>query len=198
MTPETLLTRLLPAVPELLPQVVAAPNQGHLRSYREFVRHAQALRPIDDGAVVLVAGLVYSWMPRSIRLGSVTDIAAAATTLESARRKGGLTPGAFEGLSTTFGGSPVAASMALHFFHPELYPIWDNRVWRALEWHSSEVRASAGARYLRYLELVGEAASQAEFTPVHRQVEDTIGYPVSRIRALELLLSTSGSLDSDE
>ena len=198
MTPATLLTRLLPAVPELLPQIVAQPNQGYLRSYREFVRHAQALRPIDAGAVILVAGLVYSWMPRTLRLGSANDIAAAAAILESARRKGQLTPAAFEGLSTALGNSPVAASKALHFFHPELYPIWDSRVWRALEWHSSEVRASAGARYVRYTALVGDAASQADFSPVHRQVEQAIGYPVSRIRALELLLFLSGAIDHEE
>jgi hypothetical protein len=162
------------------------------------VRHAQSLRPIDEGAVIVVAGLVYSWMPRSLRLGSATDIAAAAVILEKARRKGGLTPNAFEGLSTALGNSPVAASKALHFFHPELYPIWDSRVWRALEWHSSEVRASAGARYVSYTALVGAAASQPQFEPVHLQVEQAMSYPVSRIRALELLLFLSGGIDHEE
>ncbi len=198
MTPDTLLTRILPAVPELLPQMAAPSNRAHLRSYREFVRHAQALKPIDDGAVILVAGLVYSWMPRTLRLGNSTDIAAAAEILESARRKANLTSRAFEGLSTTLGGSPAAASKVLHFFHPELYPIWNSRAWRALDWHSSEVRANAGVRYLGYVDLVGGAAEQAEFAPTHRLVEEAVGYPVSRIRALELLLSLSGTIDHEE
>jgi len=198
MTPDTLLTRILPTVPDLLPQVTAPSNRAYLRSYREFVRHAQALKPIDEGAVVLVAGLVYSWMPRTLRLGGPTDIAAAAEILERAGRKANLTSRAFEGLSTTLGSSPVAASKALHFFYPELYPIWDSHVWRALDWHSSEVRANAGVRYLGYVDLVGGAAELADFTPIHRLVEEAVGYPVSPIRALELLLFLGGATDHEE
>lgn len=198
MTPDALLTRILPAVPELLPRVATPANRAYLRSYREFVRHAQALKPIDEGAVILVAGLVYSWMPRTLRLGGPTDIAAAAEILELARRKANFTPRAFDGLSTALGASPVAASKALHFFHPELYPIWDSRVWRALDWHSSEVRANAGVRYVAYADLVSGAGELAEFLPVHTQVEQTVGYPISRIRALELLLFLSGGIDHEE
>ena len=198
MTPETLLTRMLPAVPDLLPLVDTPPHQSYLRSYREFVRHAQTLKPIDEGAVILVAGMVYSWMPRTLRLGGPTDLAAAAEILESARRKSRLTAKAFEGLSTALGGSPVASSKALHFFYPELYPIWDSRVWRALDWHSSEVRANAGARYVDYADLIGRAAEPADFMPIHAQVEQKVGYPVSRIRALELLLFLSGAIDHEE
>ncbi len=198
MTPETLLTRMLPAVPDLLPLVDAPSNQSYLRSYREFVRHAQTLKPIDEGAVILVAGLVYSWMPRTLRLGGPTDLAAAAEILESARRKSRLTGKLFEGLSTALGGSPVASSKALHFFYPELYPIWDSRVWRALDWHSSEVRANAGARYVEYADLIGNAAELPEFVPIHAQVEQKVGYPVSRIRALELLLFLSGGIEQEE
>jgi hypothetical protein len=198
MTPNTLLTRILPAVPDLLPQLGKPSNRAYLRSYREFVRHAQALKPIDEGAVILVAGLVYSWMPRTLKLGGPADLAAAAEILESSRRRINLTPKTFEGLSTAFGGSPVAASKALHFFHPELYPIWDSRVWRALDWHSSEVRANAGARYVGYADLVGGAGELAEFVPIHTVVEQSVGYPVSRIRALELLLFLSGEIDHEE
>jgi hypothetical protein len=198
MTPEAILTRILPAVPDLLPRAATPSNRAYLRSYREFVRHAQALKPIDEGAVILVAGLVYSWMPRTLRLGGPTDLAAAAEILESARRRTNLTARAFEGLSTALGGSPVAASKALHFFHPELYAIWDSRVWRALDWHSSEVRANAGARYVSYADLVSSAGELAEFVPIHTLVEQTVGYPVSRIRALELLLFLSGEIEHEE
>jgi hypothetical protein len=198
MTPETLLTRIHPAVPDLLPLVDVPSNQSYLRSYREFVRHAQALKPIDEGAVILVAGLVYSWMPRTLRLGGPTDLAAAASILESARLKARLTGKAFEGLSTALGGSPVAASKALHFFYPELYPIWDSRVWRALDWHSSEVRANAGARYIDFADLVGRAAELPDSAAIHAQVEQKVGYPVSRIRALELLLFLSGGIEHEE
>jgi hypothetical protein len=192
------MTRLAPATTELLPRLGEPQNQIYQRSYREFVRQAQALRPIDEAAVVLVAALAYSWMPRTLRLGSDLDLAAAANILEAARRSEALTAHSFEGLATALGGSPVAASKLLHFFHPELYPIWDSRVWRALDWHSAEVRANAGRRYLDYVGLVRSIIGQPDFHEVHHHVERTIGYPVSRVRALELLLFLSGQLDHEE
>lgn len=198
MHSDTLMTRLAPAVSDLLPRLQDPQHQIYLRSYREFVRQAQALRPIDERAVILMAGLAYSWMPRVLRLGTDTDLAAAARILEEARRADALTPHDFEGLTTALGGSPVAASKLLHFFHPELYPIWDSRVWRALEWHSAEVRANAGIRYLEYRALAREIVGLPDFGEIHADVERTIGYPVSPVRALELLLFLDGHLDHEE
>ena len=192
MTPDDLLRSVVRDAPTQLPSLGDPAIQPYLRSYREFIRCCRALRPVDSAAIVVAAGLVYSWMPTVLKLGSEADVLGAAGIVEDGGRPDALTAAGFLTIARAVGGSPVGASKLLHLFHPEFYPIWDSRVWSYFGWHAAEVREGAGERYLRYVQLATAVAGSEEFTPVHLELERRIGYPVSRVRALELVMFLAG------
>jgi hypothetical protein len=97
-------------------------------------------------------------------------------------------------LKSTFNNSLVGTSKLLHFINPEIYPIWDSRVYRYLTnsepYHN---RIGDTSSFLQYVEWVRIITQHPNFNNAIRTVENRVGYKMTRVRVAELIMYSSGS-----
>lgn len=84
--------------------------------------------------------------------------------------------------------SLVAVSKLLHFVRPDLYAIWDSRVYTYVNGSYSQYLIQMPRNYLAFLDNCGEIIQDGRFRPVHASMNQKIGYEVSPLRALELVM----------
>jgi hypothetical protein len=88
----------------------------------------------------------------------------------------------------------VGASKELHFLDPESYPIWDSVVYEHIHGTGSQYQMGKAKNYLNYVAACRRVVSDREFVPAYESMKRKIGYEVSKIRALELIMSVSESM----
>ena len=88
--------------------------------------------------------------------------------------------------------SLVGVSKLLHFAKPELYGIWDSRVYRYLFSNVSLLQLNKPKNYLKYLETCQTIIENPTFSVIHNSINGKVGYAVTPMRALELVMFMSG------
>jgi hypothetical protein len=165
-------------------------------AYREYLRLFAEREGLTAHDFVIGASFVGAWVPSQVHLvGDDAAFALCASILDRARGGALLTEGELQTLKDTIhtanGGSLVAVSKLLHFAAPSHYPMWDSRVVDYLNRY-----ALRGDRYDQrcpehYLRYVGEClriTRDPGFGPAHETVNRLVGYGVSPLRALELIM----------
>jgi len=84
--------------------------------------------------------------------------------------------------------SVVGASKLLHFVNPRLCAIWDSRICKYLEGRAHAYLVNSVDRYLAYLGVCDNLVRNPRFAKPHESVERKLGYAVSGLRAVELIL----------
>jgi hypothetical protein len=163
-------------------------NSSYLRSYPEFLRYFRDLPLIDEHHLIIAANFTYGWMPTILHFKS-DQFAEAVAILNRAKTGELLTDAGLFCLIALINNSMVGVSKLLHFINPERYAIWDRRV-------AAYVRSSPGwtGGYLSYLEMCRSTIAHTEFPPMHHSVNTKVGYPVTGMRAVELVMYTMGGL----
>ena len=93
------------------------PEDSYLHSYSFLVAHVAALRPLDEGAFIAVAHLVYGWMPTILHLDP-SVLFSALECVEAARQGEVLTVPQLQRVAVAINHSMVGASKVLHFVNP--------------------------------------------------------------------------------
>lgn len=165
-------------------------EDSYLISYPEFVRFFRELDLIDRHHLIIGAHLVYGWMPTILRFKSIyfDQVARMLNDVKAGRRLG---EDELDAVKELINNSMVGTSKLLHFVNPHLYPIWDSRISRFITGKAYHYFVNDVASYLAYLAMCQTLVQDARFPAFHRSVEHKLGYAVSPLRAVELVIYTT-------
>lgn len=167
--------------------------QSYIRSYPHILSAMKTPHVLDEQAFVCGAHMVYGWMPTilEIHISESVDVHAGVALLNKARIAGRLSCEEIEQLASLVNRSVVGASKLLHFVNPEAFAIWDSRIYRFL--HQGQRAAHAyrvnnAGEYEAYLSLLQRLQQDDRFPELHASVNRKMGYAVSPLRALEVVM----------
>jgi hypothetical protein len=167
-----------------------ASEATYLVSYREFVRYFAELSEITFHHFIIGTHFTYGWMPTILNLkGDSTDFDLAVQILNAVKR--GLLPPRAEALrllQSIVNNSLVGVSKLLHFIRPDLYPIWDSRVYKYINGKPASQQIAKVDNYMAYYDNCREIIEEERFKSVHRLMNGKIGYEVTAFRAVELVM----------
>lgn len=184
---------------DIEPEIAIRQDASYIVSYPYLIDYF-ASRP-SFGAADLVAGahMAYGWMPTILDLypkpQSLLSLDAGAELLTKAKQTGSLDSGEISALSSLVNNSLVGASKLLHFVVPDSFAIWDSRVYLFL--HAQRPygsRVNNAPKYLAYLDTLNHLRQDSRFPAFHTSINQKIGYGVSALRALELVMFLGGSV----
>lgn len=170
------------------------PEHTYIRSYPALLR---VLRPLaqswDPDVFITIAHAVYGWMPTVLSIhGSEDQASMAALWLREAGQRL-LAKSELEDVAQCMNRSVVGASKALHFANPDLYPIWDSKVYRFLNQGSDRAaphqhRVNNAEAYLAYQAQVLRLTSHPEAEALRAHMSAQCGYEISTVRAMEMVM----------
>jgi hypothetical protein len=180
-------------------------HSSYLASYPAIIDHFQAIERFTTNKFIVAAHLVYGWMPTILELDFST-LTEAVSVLEAARRGVVLTAPQIAQLASTVNHSVIGASKLLHFTNPNLYPIWDSRVFQFLTRSSSSsllkghhYQVNKAALYEVYAYTCREVVLTTDFQPTYHELVEQFkaipGYEtftITPLRAVEYIMFMGG------
>lgn len=137
------------------------------------------------------AHMVYAWMPTILTVYS-TDLDEVVSLINKAKNEGNLQEDEIETIATVVNNSVVGTSKLLHFIAPEHFPIWDSRVYFYLtKKRGYNSKVNNVRQYLEYMALVNQIIKKDKFKIIHDTVNLKLGYDVSAVRAIEIIMFQS-------
>ena len=166
-------------------------EQSYIRSYPHLLAWFAERERIGGADVTCAALMVYGWMPTILELHGTDGFGVddAAVLLNAARSEGCLNDQAIAQLAGLVNRSVVGASKLLHFLCPDAFAIWDSRIYRFLyQTAPHQYRVNNVREYQHYLELLRNLQRDARFPTFHASINEKMGYPVSALRAIEIVM----------
>lgn len=176
---------------QLEPTTTIDRADSYVLSYRAIVNHFRSISEFSVSDFVLAAHAVYGWMPTILELGvdNLEELEAAVIALNHARRQR-LSDEQIEELARVVNGSLVGAIKLLHFTAPDFYALWDSNVYgfvfenrKPHHYRLRDVR-----QYREFERTLQPLLNDSRFPQFHERVNEKVGYPVSRLRALDLVM----------
>jgi hypothetical protein len=167
-------------------------DNSYITSYPYLLEYFASRSSFDAGDVVRGAHMAYGWMPTIVHLypeNGKDDLTSAAIILTKAKKGGDLSKKEIGLLATLVNHSLVGASKLLHFVAPEHFPIWDSKVYTFIhEKEANHNRVNSIDAYAQYKALLQDLARNDAFPTFHASVNRKLGYSVSPLRALEIIM----------
>ncbi|SDR71362.1 hypothetical protein SAMN04488552_0657 [Christiangramia echinicola] len=161
-----------------------------MNSYQEFIQYFDEIDTIEKHHLIISSHFVYGWMPRILRLKlnnleEVLQILNKAKTIQILKSK------ELEKLRISIDNSLVGTSKLLHFINPEIYPIWDSKIFKYWSGNKTTYGIQKPENYLEFTNQVTETIQHKDFGKIHNKINELLKYDVSSVRALELLIFQS-------
>ncbi len=177
---------------DLEPNTRVFQDDSYILSYPHILGYFTGKKTFDSADMVRGAHMVYGWMPTVLELYPEPpnrDLAAGAGILAKAKDTGVLSDEEIASLAALVNNSLVGASKLLHFVAPDHFAIWDSKIY-AFVFHKKphNYRVNEVANYRRYHSLLASIRSDPRFDAFHESVNGKIGYEVSPLRAIELVM----------
>ncbi len=162
-------------------------------SYPHFLNYFSDLKNITQHNLIIGINFTYGWMPTIFDFRS-DNFEEAVTILNKA--KNDITPSADELLllKGLLNNSLVGTAKLLHFINPNIFAIWDSRVYRYLtgkEPHDN--RIGDCNTYLDYLKFCDFLTKQKDFNALQKIIEKKIEYSMTPFRTAELVMYSKGA-----
>lgn len=167
-------------------------NSSDLISYTEFLKYFLNLESISKHNLIIGINFTYAWMPTIFNFKS-NKIDQSIIILNSA--KNGYRPNKteLELLKECFNNSLVGTSKLLHFINPEVFIIWDSRIYRYLKNEAPhKYRVENINSYLDFLKFSDYIIKNEEYSEIHNSLENKVGYKMSKHRTLDLIMYLNG------
>jgi hypothetical protein len=165
---------------------------SYILSYPHILSYFASRGPLDVTDFVRGAHLVYGWMPTALDLyphPPNLTLAHAASILETARTQGTIPDENLSALASVVNNSLVGTSKLLHFVRPDVFPMWDGRVYRyVFEEEPHPYRVNKIAKFREFVRRVNAIRSDERFGEFYASVKLKVGYEVSEPRAVELIM----------
>lgn len=155
---------------------------------------------IDETTLIGLAHMAYGWMPTMIQNISIKDF----SDWECSITTGSLDKMFLMNVMSLTNDSIVGASKLLHFLNPDLYPIYDSRVYKTIlgkEKHNYSKDVENYICYARKLRLLVKAPKgDSTILKIEKELEKKKFIPskCSKIRILEVCLYASASKNSSK
>lgn len=167
-------------------------DDSYIISYPYMLEYFAPKSSFDEGDVVRGAHMAYGWMQTILEMypePGENDLRMAAQVLNDAKAGNDLSTEKIDALASLVNNSVVGASKLLHFVAPQHFAIWDSRVYCYVhEKRPYHYRVNNARTYLDYVRVLKELAQEPEFAIFHASVQEKLGYDVSPLRALELVM----------
>jgi len=164
-------------------------NNQYLTVYNELIDFVKNIREYDHKAFISVAHMVYGWMPTILecKFSSEENYSMYIKNIES----GNCSLEFLEKIKSKINNSIVGGSKFLHFINPEMYAIWDSRVYKSLFGKKGNNNSINNVNnYMQYNLLLRELSQKAEMMSIYKILNEKkyITKRVSNMRALENVL----------
>jgi hypothetical protein len=126
-------------------------------------------------------------MPTVIQLNT-KELKEVLISLNAVKAGDLISLGELERIKLCINNSMVGASKLLHFINPQVYAIWDSRIFRYLTGKKSQYGIEKPENYLEYLRRLNEIANKDEYQKLHDKIQGKFLYEISPLRAIELLM----------
>ncbi|MEQ4618292.1 MAG: hypothetical protein ABN482_09620 [Corticimicrobacter sp.] len=169
-----------------------AEGDSYILAYPHIISYFASKDIFSEEDFVCGSHMVYGWMPTILELFPESPnigLSQAAALLSTAKRNGKLTDTELDQLASVTNNSLVGASKLLHFVSPDNFAIWDSKIYTFLfkkKPHHYQVRLVKN--YRTYHRQLRELLADSRFPFLHASVNKAVGYEVSRLRALELVM----------
>jgi hypothetical protein len=174
-------------------------GDSYLLAYPYFLTFFEHKPTLTEQDLVIGIHFTYGWMPTIFKFGDTERITDALEILNRAKDRKSLTVGDLQTLKILFKNSLVGTSKLLHFINPSAFAIWDSRVFRYLtqKYPTNEKMGNCEA-YLAYLDFCKELIEDSRFGGCMTEVEKQVGYPLSAMRVVELVMFIKGAKEKAE
>lgn len=167
-------------------------GNSYIVSYPHILAYFKHRELFDVADLVLGAHIAYGWMPTVLELHpgppNIT-LDTGAQLLTGAKRCGVLANSEIEALASLINNSLVGASKLLHFVAPEKFAIWDSKIYAFIfRQEPYNYRVNSVVRYRDYLNTLATIQADGRFDQFHAAVNAKVGYDVSALRAIELIM----------
>ncbi|VEJ21002.1 hypothetical protein [Neisseria animaloris] len=147
--------------------------------------------------------MIYGWMPHILELNPIDDLDNIITILNNTQKNKKISDEDLLKLAKPIDSSSViGTSKLLHFIAPDSFAIWDNNVHKFIcskklidnNIYKKNIYPPKNKEYVQipnyraYLNLLTEIQKNSKFKDFHKSVNKKIGYEVSPLRAIELIM----------
>jgi hypothetical protein len=182
----------MPDIFDLEPNTTVLQDNSYILSYPHLLSYFAAKPSFGPEDVIRDAHMAYGWMPTVLELYPEPpniDLPKAAELLTKAKTAGVLTDKDIEQLARLVNNSLVGASKLLHFVSPQRFAIWDSKIYAfVFRERPHNYRVSQVSKYRDYLTKLDQYQKDPRFAAFHASVNTKVGYTVSALRALELVM----------
>tara|TARA_Y100000815_G_C13117776_1_gene415642 strand:+ start:88 stop:672 length:585 start_codon:yes stop_codon:yes gene_type:complete len=168
----------------------AVDNNSYIDSYTEFIKYFQQINTIEKHHLIISGHFVYGWMPTIISLNQ-DNLPEVLRLLNQVKQGHLLTANELALLKNCINNSMVGLSKLLHFIRPDLYAIWDSRIFKFLTGKKSTYGINKPTAYLKYLQDLKKITDQKEFDKFFQEIQKSFQYPISKFRAIEIVMFQS-------
>lgn len=168
-------------------------KEQQLTSYSFMLEFAQRnKKKLDKVAIIGLAHMAYGWMPTMIRhIRSNFNLADWKKKIE----KGSLEKSFLEEVMALTNDSIVGTSKLLHFLNPEMYPIYDSKVYKSVTNGDKHNLSKDIDNFVEYSERLRDLAkcNKSDIAIIRKNLveKDYIPQSSSDIRVLEACLYAS-------
>jgi hypothetical protein len=175
-------------------------NNSYILSYPHIANYFATIEEFQARDVVVCSHVVYGWMPTALDLyvnkQNIT-LNEAANIANKAKRSELLTETELKNLSKLINNSLVGTSKLLHFTNPDKYPIWDSKIYRYVYSETPHnYRVNMPEKYIKYVQSAEEMTKDSRFPAFIASVIEKVGYKVSGLRAIELVMFLNSNKNS--
>jgi hypothetical protein len=183
---------------DLEPHTRVLRHDSYIVSYPHLLSYFAPKDTFDAADLVRGAHMAYGWMPTIVELypgPPNIDLDDGAQLLTRAKRDGTLSDKEIESLASLVNNSLVGASKLLHFVAPTQFAIWDSKIYAfTFEEKPHNYRVNQVKKYRHYLDTLARLQGDQRFNAFHGSVNGKVGYDVSPLRALELVMFLNASV----
>ncbi len=177
---------------ELEPNTNIPRENSYIVSYPYILAHFQSIDEFSERDFVCGAHIVYGWMPTVLGLNPgklAINLRRGAELLTQSKQTGWLTDIDIEQLAGLVNNSLVGASKLLHFTAPNAFAIWDSKIYSfVFEEKPYNHRVNQLGKYREYMSRLEQIKRRPGFQMFHESVKSKVGYEISSLRAIELVM----------
>jgi hypothetical protein len=177
---------------DLEPRTPVPRGSSYISSYPYLLSYFTSKEVLEPADLVRGAHMAYGWMPTILELYPEPpnlDLVGGAQLLTRAKHDGALSDADLCSLASLINNSLVGASKLLHFVAPTQFAIWDSKIYAfVFEEKPHSHRVQKVANYRHCLNRLVQLQNDPRFDTFHESVNAKVGYDVSSLRALELVM----------
>ena len=176
----------------LEPNIEIPSYDYYTMTYPCIINYFYERNNLVEADVLLGVNIVYGWMPTVPKLHHYSNgdsLNRASKILNKARKLGELDDNEIQFLVHYINNSLSGVSKLLHFIAPESFAIWDSNIFRfVFEKEPYSYRLGSLDNFREYQNTLKEIIKDPRVPSFHRSLNGKIGYKVSALRAIEVLM----------